>query len=143
VTVRWFGDRRANRIYDPRPSAYVVVEEGDGAIAVVRTPKGLFLPGGGLVDGEGPEAAAVRECAEECGLVVSISSRIGVADEYVHSESEGRYWCKESHFFRGAVERGGGGGCEPDHELVWLGRAEATRSLTHDSHRWAVRSDSA
>src|SRR5262245_26303935 len=49
-----------------RPSAYAVIENELGLFAVVVTPGGCFLPGGGLENLETPEEAIGREVLEEC-----------------------------------------------------------------------------
>lgn len=36
------------------------------------------------------EAALIREVAEECGLAVQVMGSVGVADELVYGEEEGR-----------------------------------------------------
>ncbi|MBI1897436.1 MAG: NUDIX hydrolase [Acidobacteria bacterium] len=54
--------------YVLRPSAYALVRNAAGELAVARTPRGCFLPGGGVETGESPEQAIEREAKEECGL---------------------------------------------------------------------------
>jgi 8-oxo-dGTP diphosphatase len=134
-----FGNRRPDLRYARRSSVYVILRSAAGLVAAVRTPKGLFLPGGGVEEAERPQDAAAREVMEECGLAVSVTSEVGSADEYVVPPS-GVPIVKASRFFRvvlesGSQERGEG---EPDHELVWLTQQEAERDLTYGSHRWAV-----
>jgi 8-oxo-dGTP diphosphatase len=111
-------------------------------VAVVRTPLGVYLPGGGVRAGESPREAAEREAREECGLIVRASAEIGVADQYVFSEREQTAFVKHSRFFRahqlGSVERG-----ESDHSLLWLAVNAAREALTHGSHRWAVEQEAA
>jgi 8-oxo-dGTP diphosphatase len=59
----------------PTPIAIAVVEH-DGCFLIGQRPPGVPLaglwefPGGKIQPGELPEAAAVRECAEETGLAV-------------------------------------------------------------------------
>ena len=43
-----FGVRIETQRYTVRPSVYGVIEDGHGQIAVVRTPQGFTLPGGGI-----------------------------------------------------------------------------------------------
>jgi 8-oxo-dGTP diphosphatase len=52
------------------------VIEREGRVLLTRRMKGSHLagtwefPGGKLEDGEGPAAAVVRECMEECGIAI-------------------------------------------------------------------------
>lgn len=144
-TIRTFGVPAPGADYLLRPGGYVVAFDAAGAfapgpaIAVVSTPAGLYLPGGGQEAGESPEAAAVRETREECGLEVRLLGRLCAADELVHAASETRYYRKRCVFFRAVVVgRAGSGGDEPDHALVWLPPAEAAERLGPEIHRWAM-----
>ena len=98
---------------------------------------GWFLPGGGIEAGETAAAAAVRETAEECGLVIEAGQRIGGATEIVHSPTGHGGVEKDSSFFAGVIV-GTTPATEPWHELAWLGRDEAIARLAHKSHQWAV-----
>jgi 8-oxo-dGTP pyrophosphatase MutT (NUDIX family) len=131
-----FGRREPGIDYLLRPGGYAVIVRG-GELAVVETPSGLFLPGGGCEAGEDAAAAAVREAFEECGLRIELGLPLGVADELVHSRSEARHWRKRCSFFlaRATAQEGA---CEVDHELRWLPRADALERLRDASQRWAV-----
>lgn len=122
--------------YILRPGGYAIIAR-EGTIAVVGVPKGLFLPGGGQDSGESPEDAAVREAAEECGLVIRIIDRICAADQLVHAVSEGRHYRKRCVFFFAEVV-GQAEAVELDHELRWPRFEEAAVGLRHESQRWAV-----
>jgi 8-oxo-dGTP diphosphatase len=70
--------------------AIAVVEQG-GCFLVGRRPEGVPLaglwefPGGKILDGETAEAAAVRECLEETGIVVKdVLHLSSVGHEYEH-----------------------------------------------------------
>ena len=121
-----------------RPSAYGVVVDEYGFVAVVRTPTGLHLPGGGSDDGETPDATVVRETREETGLVVQIGPWRRVAIEHVSSVAEQAQFEKRNTFCEARVTAVTGDAAEADHELVWLRPAEAADRLTPLSHRWAV-----
>ncbi len=110
----------------------------DGLIAVVRTPSGVFLPGGGLEQGEDPGQAVQREVAEECGFILKNVTQLGKAIEIVYSSDEGTCFEKVSTLFEAHLDRLVPRG-EPDHELTWLTNSEAASMLTHASHRWAVQ----
>jgi 8-oxo-dGTP diphosphatase len=121
-----------------RPSAYGVVVDENGFIAVVRTPTGFHLPGGGSDDGETPDATVVRETREETGLIVEIGAWRRVAIEHVSSVAEQAQFEKRNTFCEARVTAVAGDGIEADHQLVWLRPAEAADRLTPLSHRWAV-----
>jgi len=137
---RVFGTTVHGANYVLRPGGYCVIRSSTGKIAVVKTPAGCFLPGGGQEKGETLEDAATREAAEECGLAIQIRSRIGVADELVYSADERTYFRKRCAFFRAEAIGPDGGRGELDHVLLWLTPDEAVRQLSHESQRWAVRS---
>jgi 8-oxo-dGTP pyrophosphatase MutT (NUDIX family) len=132
-----FGNAVSGAVYVLRPGGYAVLFSAAGEVAVVSTPLGLALPGGGQDDGETPEGAAVREVEEECGLRIALGAQIGVADELVFAAEEQTHFCKRCTFFLAEVVGRLGEG-EPDHELVWLSPRDALSMLLHESQRWAV-----
>jgi 8-oxo-dGTP diphosphatase len=132
-----FGVAASGAEYVLRPGGYAVIFNGAGAVAVVSTPRGPFLPGGGQEFAESPEEAAIREAREECGLHISLGGRIGVADELVFDVGEGAHYRKRCVFFFAEIVEELGMG-EPDHELAWLAPDGAARELQHESQRWAV-----
>ena len=85
-----FGVRKPEQIYAPRPGAYAVISDAEGCVAVMRTPRGCYLPGGGSEGGETSEETLVREVREECGFDVSVVRRLGTAVEYVHTVGHDR-----------------------------------------------------
>jgi 8-oxo-dGTP diphosphatase len=107
-------------------------------LAVVLTPRGYFLPGGGTDAGETPEQTAVRETREECGLVVAPRALLGKAVQIVYSLEEKEYFEKLCDFVE-AVVVGTAAWSEHDHELIWMKPKEAQKKLSHESHRWAVK----
>jgi 8-oxo-dGTP diphosphatase len=136
-----FGARVPGAVYVSRPSAYLVRSDGEGGVAVVRTPKGRFLPGGGREAGETPRRAALRELREECGLSAELGEKLGVADELLFSEAEQTHFGKRSHFFRGRAGSAVGPGEEEDHALEWLSLDQAEAQLAHGSHGWAIQAE--
>lgn len=132
-----FGTPVAGAEYTLRPGGYVVLLNRAGAVAVVVTPAGCYLPGGGQEAGESPEAAAVREVEEECALWIFLGDTLGVADELAFAADEGRHYRKRGKFFLAEpVCRSRPG--EPEHVLRWLPPHEALAALGHASQRWAV-----
>lgn len=132
-----FGAAVPGADYVLRPGGYLVVRNSQGEIAVLSTPQGFFLPGGGQDRGESPAQAAVREADEECGLRVQLRGLLGTADELVFAASEGKYYRKRSVFFSAELVRRDEGG-EGDHQLMWMTAEEAAPRLRHKSQAWAV-----
>jgi len=121
-----------------RPSAYGIICDGRGRLAVVRTPLGLFLPGGGSMEDEPPEATVARETFEECGLAVEVGPWRRTAIEHVFSPAEQAQFEKRSTFCNAVVTGREEAPSEPDHALEWISFAEAEGLLTPPSHRWAA-----
>lgn len=134
-----FGIPSPGAEYILRPGGYAVIVNSAGKVALVATPSGVYLPGGGQENSESPEEAVIRETIEECGLRITLGEHIGVADELVFAESEGIYYRKRCSFFLATVMAMCGGG-EGDHELMWVTVEEAVIVLRHESQRWAVLS---
>lgn len=133
-----FGKRVEGCPYIVRPSAYALIANADGEIAIVSTPRGGFLPGGGIDEGEDESAAVVREAREECGFIVRPVAVVARAVEIVYAPSEEACFEKRSAFLEATLIDVVAGG-EDDHLLVWLAPAAAIERLAHESHRWAVR----
>lgn len=135
-----FGERVSGVAYVRRPSAYAIIRNAAGEVAVVRTPKGAFLPGGGIEAGETPEEAVVREVLEECGFAIRLLSRLPDAVQFVHAPAEARHFEKCSAFFEAVVAGSQTSAVESGHEVLWLAQDAARRLLSHESHSWAVQS---
>ena len=133
-----FGQRVLNCPCVIRPSAYALVRNPESLIAVVRTPSGCFLPGGGIERAEDPERAIKREAFEECGFVVSVVRVVGRAVEIVYSALEHTCFEKDSTFAEARLDEATSER-EAGHELLWLTQSEAVAQLSRGSHRWAVQ----
>jgi 8-oxo-dGTP diphosphatase len=121
-----------------RPSAYGIIADRQGRLAVVHTPIGLSLPGGGSDEAEAPEATVVREVREECGLDIQVGRWRRTAIEHVFSTAEQAQFEKRNTFCGAAVLGAGGEPSELDHLLVWMPAGQAATLLVPASHRWAV-----
>ena len=121
-----------------RPSAYGLILDEADRIALVRTPAGVWLLGGGIESNETPAEAVIREAQEECGLVVTVGTFMKRAVQFSHSANEGILFEKRSYFLSAALVSVSDGGGEADHTLLWIAVERAHESITDESHRWAV-----
>jgi L-amino acid N-acyltransferase YncA/8-oxo-dGTP pyrophosphatase MutT (NUDIX family) len=120
-----------------RPSAYALVENDSGLVAIVTTSEGVFLPGGGIDPGEWAELTAVREAREECAIDVRTTWLIGRATDVVFSKKEGDWFEKTSMFL--VADLIGPVAAAPEHAVRWLPLDDAARAVTRDGHAWAIR----
>ncbi|MFK4801694.1 NUDIX hydrolase [Streptomyces sp. MPA0124] len=75
----------------PGISAAIIVDEGRVLMVRRRVGEGDLLwqfPAGAIEEGEAPEEAAVRETAEETGLVVTSDRQIGYLESHPKSGRE-------------------------------------------------------
>ena len=134
-----FGTRTNGCPYIERPSAYAIVRNASACVALVRTPKGAYLPGGGIEAGETPEQAICREGIEEAGLILAPRSQLGRAIEIVYSAEENTCFEKQCVFIEADVV-GQTASHESDHQLIWVDLDQAIRILSPESHRWILQS---
>lgn len=137
-----FGTPREGCEHRDRPAVFGLLER-QGRLAFVRitladgTPPFIDLPGGAIDPGETPEAALVREFAEETGLAVAAAGQIGKASQYfVTSKDEAVNNRCAFMIVRQSGDRAEK--IEDDHELIWLEPLEAVRLLRHEAHAWGV-----
>lgn len=130
-----FGDPLPGREYRDRPAAYAVIRNCNGDVAAVQGNRGCFLPGGGALPGETPEATIRREVREELGRHVGLISRIGEAVQYF--EAEGQYYRMQATFFRAEFSDEPSG--QGEYALLWLPMTTSEEAFFHACHVWAIR----
>lgn len=136
--VHVFGAAPAGVRVHLRPSAYALIEDHEGRVALVRAPDGVYLPGGGLEPGETPEQAVRREGLEECGLALRPVALLCRAIQFAPREAEPGWNEKRCHFFAAEVEAAHPERLLPGHETLWVPPAQASGHLEHPSHAWAI-----
>ena len=77
-------EEKETHSYLLREAARAVVFDSDNKVALLHSTKNQYykLPGGGIEEGESPEAALLRECREEIGCEVEITGELGIIVEY-------------------------------------------------------------
>ena len=133
-----FGTRVAGCPYIVRPSAYALVRNATGRFALIRTPQGFYLPGGGIEANETPEDTVQREAKEEGGLILNPRAPLGQAVEIVYAAEENACFEKRCVFLEADLIRQESAH-EPDHELTWVDHDRAVATVSPESHRWALR----
>jgi 8-oxo-dGTP diphosphatase len=134
-----FGTRIPGVSYVDRPGAYAIIRAGSNAIALVRTPQGFLLPGGGVQLHEPFDEALQRELMEEIGYRSRIGKKLCAAVQYLYSEVDHGYFKKVGHFFAATLTARVGEPTELDHELVWCPPDEAVTKLAQEFQAWAIR----
>lgn len=132
-----FGEKQAGASYRTRLGAYLIAVSG-AQIASIRTPKGFFLPGGGVEPGETHEACILRECLEETGFLVQVGELLGSAESYLMHEKIGAFHPVQ-HYYAGAFLEFVCAPVELDHTLVWLPCEKAAEQMNVEQQAWAVR----
>ena len=129
-----FGERDQKAEYVPRPSAYALLPNSAGLLAVVKTDRGHYLPGGGLEAGESADDAVRRECMEECGIEVRNLRPLGAAVQFLFAPGEGWFRLEGDFFIADSVEPGSGSA----NGLRWIEPSAAAELMSRAFERWAI-----
>ena len=137
--VPQFGCRTPGLSCEERPSAYGVILDDHGRLAIALCNDELHLPGGGIEPGESGAAAVEREAREETGLEVQCAAFLGRANEYVFARKRGQDINKLSEFYLAHVVADHGDATAHGHALLWVDLHPAAGRMRHESQAWAVR----
>jgi aminoglycoside 6'-N-acetyltransferase I len=133
------GGPQRDVVYRHRVGAYVVCLDDGGNVAVIKTPKGLFLPGGGLEGGENYVECLQRELIEETGHELKTGKYVGRASNYGYAPSLGCHLHTLGVFYMGYLGPQIARPTEVNHELTWVPAMEAAASMFPKSHSWAIQ----
>jgi 8-oxo-dGTP diphosphatase len=135
--MKQFGKKPADDFFE-RPGAYGIIVNHEQKVAVLHTPNGFHLPGGGQDDDESFEDTLKRETLEEMGCEIEIQKKIGVGGQYCFAKDLQRYLNKIEHFYLaeclGVIRTP----IESDHCLNWMTISECLENLTDECQQWAV-----
>jgi len=130
-----FGERKNIKYFD-RPSAYLIPIKDD-KLAVVKLPKGLFLIGGGMEEGETEQQTIERESLEEIGCSVTIKDKIGSAETFANHSTLGPFHPMQNYYYGDIKEKV----CQPtekDHILIWVPYEELKGRMFSPMQNWAI-----
>ena len=79
-------DYKSDKVYEYTRNAAraVILQDGKIYVEYAATPKMVMLPGGGVEENESADECIVRECKEECGLIVRPIKELFAIREYYH-----------------------------------------------------------
>ena len=132
---RVFGVRE-NAVYTDREGAYLIPVRGS-LVGVIRTPKGYFLLGGGLENGESHRACMERECMEEAGCTVSVGEKICSAETYCRHPVIG-YFHPVQTYYTGEILEKTAEPSEKDHEFLWIEYSRIRGKMFAEMQNWAL-----
>lgn len=109
-------------------------------VGLVKTPRGLFIPGGGIEEGEDHELCLKREFIEETGYDVEIKCFVGVGRLAGITPKSGRRVELEGHFYLIDYVQQTGGQVEDDHEFMWIPYKKAKEDILLEHQRYVFNS---
>jgi len=135
-----FGTKEEGIHYIKRPGVYgICFDLGEELkVAVIDTPRGYFLPGGGIEEREDHETCLKREFVEETGLSVKLLQFVGESDQVGFTPRTKRYLELQGSFYITQILEEVGGKVEDDHELVWLNVDKAIKDMHLEYQSYAV-----
>jgi len=130
-----FGETKKVNYLD-RKGAYIIPIL-DNKIGVVKTLKGLFLIGGGIIDNESDTNCIERECLEETGYTVNIKDKICSAEAFAKHSTIG-YFHPIQTYYLGELTNKVKEPKEADHTLVWIDYKELDGMMYSEMQNYAI-----
>ncbi len=110
----------------------------DGKLAVIQTPKGLFLPGGGTESCESDVDCIRREVLEETGSEAEVGAFLCAAESYSEHETLG-FFHPIQFYYTGRIGKRIREPNESDHRIFWLPPEDVRGKLFPEMQNWAIR----
>lgn len=132
-----FGEKIPGAHYFDRAGAYLICIK-DQMVLTVKTPKGYFLLGGGIEQGENHEQCLIREAVEEIGYSIKIDKYLFAADTYCIHERIG-YFHPIQYYYSGDIIEKVQEAVEADHSLQWIPYKEIESKMYVKQQIWAIK----
>lgn len=134
-----FGIREENKKYKDRIGVYAIIFDNEGNIATVKIPKGNFLIGGGIDEGETHQECLKRECLEETGYDIEVENFICKGNKYFYAESLNSYFYLICYFYVAELKGKLKEPVEEDHQFEWITAHEIKEKMVFEHHIWAIK----
>lgn len=132
-----FGQKLKHVAYKDREAVYGLLFKQD-KILIIKTPRGYFLPGGGVEQGETDEESLLREFIEETGLQIRIEDYLGRSVLYDKSPKDQIHYNMYGNFYM-VKEIGSKKKTETDHKPLYMTIDEAIEHLQLVHQVWALK----
>ena len=132
---RVFGIKE-NAEYFDREGVYFIPYQNN-RVGVVQTPKGYFLLGGGLKNGESHLQCIKRECIEEVGCLPYVEGCLCSAEAYVTHSTIGHFHPIQTYYYGELSEREFIP-TESDHVLCWMEYGLIKGKMFAQMQNWAL-----
>jgi ADP-ribose pyrophosphatase len=134
-----FGNKVDGVQYKEREGVYGIILNSDKEIALVKTNKGYFLPGGGIENIETHEECLQRECSEEIGYNIAIGEYLGKLANYIVSFKNKEYLKVVGYIYIAQLLDANLLKIEKDHELIWLPIEQAIDKMYPEFQSYAIK----
>lgn len=136
-----FGEMLPDQSYEMRIAVYGIISDFEGRVAVFESPRGFFLPGGGLEPGENHRICLERELLEELGANLLYADYTGAATFYDQVPHLGAYMGLVGHFYRTTIlQKTVDLQAREDHlTLHWLEPVTAIGKLKLPHQAWGLK----
>jgi len=138
MVSKYFGEKEEGVKYKRREGVYAIMMNANGQIATVKTPRGSFLPGGGIEAGEDHFEALVREVKEEIGHEVEIGSALATYGQFLLGKKVPIYYELIGTCYECRMGKDLGCKTEEDHELEWLEINHISNKLVLEYQNYAI-----
>lgn len=136
-----FGEIIEGIEYQERHAVYGLLFDNFNRIGIIKTPRGNFLPGGGIENEETHIQCLQREFLEETGYRISVGDFLGCGILYGFAPSPAyrKYLKMIGYFYKVKFIEISKDKIEDDHELIWLDAVDAEGKMKLEHQAWAIR----